>query len=281
MIESLYHLIEMWAPFQWTQFDFMKNALLTVILMAPVFGLTGTMVVNNRMAFFSDAIGHAALTGIAIGVILGFGDPLWAMLIFALVLAILISWAQRVTGSSNDTIIGVFFSTAVALGVVVLSKGGGFARYSKYLVGDILSVTGSDLLLLTGVLVLVLLFWLFAFNRLFLVSFNSSVAGSRGIDVARLETLFAVLVALVVTASIQWVGLLIINALIVLPAAAAKNVANSMRNYTVITVMISLIAGVAGLIMSYYWSTATGATIVLAAFVCYLLTVVWRRLLIR
>ncbi|MGE5372501.1 MAG: metal ABC transporter permease [Solirubrobacterales bacterium] len=275
-MEIWYRLVEHLLPFGWVQYDFMKNALLAVILVAPIFGLTGTMVVNNRMAFFSDAIGHAALTGIALGVLLNLADPLWAMIIFAVILAVLMVMARLRTEASPDTTIGVFFATAVALGIVILSRGGGFNKYSRYLIGDLLSVTPTDIAMLLGVCIIVLLFWVFFYNRLFLTSFNPSVAASRGIRVVQVEIVFAVMIALVVTVSIQWVGLLIINSLLILPAAAARNITRSMKAYNAAGVLISLLSGITGLILSYAWGTATGATIVLVTFAIYAATA-WMR----
>jgi zinc transport system permease protein len=224
------------------------------------------------MAFFSDAIGHSALTGIAIGVLLGMGDPLLAMLAFSIILAIGISNVKFRSRSSPDTIIGVFSSTAVALGIVILSRGGGFAKYSNYLIGDLLSISVSQIIILTAVLTLVLLFWAVFFNQLLLVSVNSSLARSRGINVRAVELAFSIIVALVVTVSIQWVGILIINSLLVLPAAAARNLAVNMRQYHLITLLIAVISGLSGLICSYYWGTASGATIVLCASVLFILS---------
>ncbi|CFX27428.1 ABC-3 [Syntrophomonas zehnderi OL-4] len=259
-------------PFQWAQYSFMLNALLAVFLVSPLFGILGTMVVNNKMAFFSDAIGHSALTGIAIGVLLGMRDPLAAMLAFSVLLAIGISLVKAHGKSSPDTVIGVFSSTAVALGIVILSRGGGFARYSNFLIGDLLSITVQEILMLLIVLIIVLLFWARFFNQLLLVSVNPSLAGSRGIKVLYIEIIFSVIMAIVVTISIQWVGILIINSLLILPAAAARNIAGNMRQYHVIAVLIAIISGLTGLILSYYWGTATGATIVLCASLFYVLT---------
>ncbi len=275
MIEIWYAIVDNLLPFGWVEFDFMKNALLAVLLVSPVFGLLGTMVVNNRMAFFSDAIGHAALTGIGIGVLLGLGDPLWAMLIFAALLAAGITWAKRRTEASADTVIGVFFSTAVALGVVILSREGGFNRYSQYLIGDLLSISPQELNLLVIVLLAVLFFWGLFFNRLFLVSFNHAVARSRGVNIFLVEMSFAILLALIVTMSIQWIGILIINSLLILPAAAARNLADNMKTYHVLAVLISVLSGIVGLFLSYYWGTATGATIVLCSFILYIVTITW------
>ncbi|MGD0152343.1 MAG: metal ABC transporter permease [Thermacetogeniaceae bacterium] len=278
-MEFWYGLIGHLLPFQWAHFIFMKNALLAVLLITPVFGLTGTMVVNNRMAFFSDAMGHAALTGIALGVIMGMGNPLWAMLIFAALLGGLITWAYLKTETSLDTVIGVFFAVTVALGVIILSRGGGFNKYSVYLIGDLLSITPNEILMLAVVLIAVLVLWFTLFNKFFLVSFNASVARSRGVNIALIQMIFSIMLALIVTISIQWVGILIINSLIILPAAAARNVSTNMRSYHVVTIVISLISGLVGLILSFYWGTASGATIVLCTFIFYLLTIVRKGLL--
>jgi len=260
-----YNLVDFLLPFEWAHYIFMKNALLGVLLVTPMFGLLGTMVVNNKMAFFADALGHSALTGIAIGVILGIKNPIWSMLAFSLMLAVLIIKVKNVNTSSTDTIIGVFASTAVALGVVILSFRGGFTKYSVYLIGDLLSISKIDLIILPIILIIVLIIWSVAFNKLLLVSVNQLLARSRGINVDFYEYLFTITVAVIVTISIQWVGVLIISSMLVLPAAAARNISSNIRQYHVYSVAIALISGVAGLILSYFLGSASGATMVLLA----------------
>ncbi len=267
-----YTWIPQLLPFEWASHIFMQNALLAVLLVTPLFGILGTMVVNNKMAFFSDALGHSALTGIAIGVILGMSDPLWAMLTFSILLALGISFVKASSTSSPDTIIGVFSATAVALGIVILSRSGGFTKYSRFLIGDLLSITPNELLMLFFLVLGVLAFWVFMFNQLLLVSINSSLARSRGSNVRLLEILFSIIMAVIVTISIQWVGLLIINSLLILPAASARNISHDMRQYHLFSVSIALLSGLAGLLLSYYWGTATGATIVLCSAAFFLLT---------
>lgn len=222
------------------------------------------------MAFFSDTIGHAALTGIAIGVLLGFQDPLWVMVLFSVFLALGISVLKTTTDASTDTIIGAVSATMVALGIVILSRGGGFNKFTRFLVGDLLSITPNELLLLVFTLAGVILLWGVMFNKFLLVSVNPSFALSRGIPVRLVDTLFCIATAVIVTISIQWVGILIINSFLILPAAAARNISRNMRQYHVISLLITLISGIAGLLMSYYWSTATGATIVLLTSLFYL-----------
>jgi len=269
MMSLWYQLVGTLLPFEWAQHLFMKNALLGVLLVTPIFGLLGTMVVNNRMAFFSDALGHSALTGIAIGVILGIDQPLWSMIFFSMLLSVIILSVKNANTASTDTIIGVFSSTAVALGIVLLSSRGGFNKYSVYLIGDLLSIGTTDLLILVIVFFVVIVLWFLIFNKLLMVSVNQSLARSRGINVRLYDYLFTMIMAVIVTISIQWVGILIISSLLVLPAAAARNISRNMRQYHIYSVSIAVISGLSGLILSYFWGTATGATIVVISSVFF------------
>jgi zinc transport system permease protein len=271
-METLYVLIDRLLPFAWAHHVFMKNALMAVLLVGPMFAVMGTMIVNNKMAFYSDTIGHSALTGIAIGILLGFRDPLWVMVIFSFLLAIAISMLKYHSTASTDTVIGAVSASMVALGIVILSRGGGFAKYSMYLIGDILSITPKEMYLLVAAFIIILLLWGTMFNKLLLVSINQTLARSRGINVRVVETLFCIVTAVIVTISIQWVGILIINSFLILPAAAARNITRNMKQYHVVSVVISIISGIAGILLSYYWATATGATIVLIAAVFYLIS---------
>lgn len=271
-----YSLVDLLLPFGWLDHMFMKNALLGVLLVTPIFGLLGTMIVNNRMAFFSDSLGHSALTGIAIGVILGIKNPIWSMLFFSVLITIAILVVKEANTASTDTIIGVFSSTAMALGIVILSRNGGFTKYSVYLIGDLLSISPSDLLTLGIVFVVVIVVWIVIFNKLLLASLNQSLASSRGINVRLYEYLFTMIMAVIVTISIQWVGILIISSLLILPAASSRNIAKNMREYHVYSVLIAIISGVSGLILSYFWGTATGATIVLISSVFFAVTFIMK-----
>jgi ABC-type Mn2+/Zn2+ transport system permease subunit len=145
-------------PLELLQWEFMKNAFLAIFLMAPLFGILSTMIVTGRMSFFSDALGHSAFTGIAIGSLCGMAAPLWAAVIFSVVFALLFSYVRNRSNQAADTLIGVFSSTAVALGIFITTLGGGsFTKYNKYLIGDILSITPGEIaslaLVLAGVLI--------------------------------------------------------------------------------------------------------------------------------
>ena len=272
----IYDILETLLPFQWIQYDFMKNALVAILIITPLFGLLGTMIVNNRMAFFSEALGHSAFTGIAIGVIFGIAETNLSMVVFAVTFALLLNKIKRMNTISTDTIISVFASFSTAIGLVILSKGGNFSKYSNLLVGDILSITAKEIFFLLLVFVVTIAFWLFAFNKLHALSVNQSLAQSRGVRVILIDNLFVVLIAIIVMLSIKWVGILIINALLILPAAASRNLADDMREYHLFSILISVFSGVLGLILSYYNSTATGPTIVIVAAIVFFATLVAR-----
>ncbi|MFH0754107.1 MAG: metal ABC transporter permease [Candidatus Omnitrophota bacterium] len=281
MIDTWYKLVDVLLPFEWGQYLFMKNALLAVLVITPVYALMGTMVVSNRMAFFTDVLGHSALAGIAIGVLCGIHDPTWPMIIMAVCLAILINIFKGWTRASTDTVLGVFLAFMVALGITILSRQGGFVKYTKYLIGDILAVSPSEIFWLVVIFLAVLIYWCVVSNALIMTSVNSSLARSRRIKVFLIETSFTILLAVVVMLSIRLVGILIINSLLVLPAAASRNFARNTRAYTLWAVIFSVVSGVVGLVTSYYWGTASGATIVLFSVGFYVISVVAGRALPR
>ena len=256
-------------PAEMLQWEFICNALLAVLLMAPLFGLTSTMIVTGRMSFFSDALGHSAFTGIAIGCICGVGNPTWVAVIFAVGFALLFSYVRSRSHQTADTLIGVFSSTAVALGIFIATLGGGsFTKYNRYLIGDILSVTPGEIGALALVLVAVFVFWILFSNRLTLSAVHPALASSRGFSPNVSQTLFTTAIAVIVTLAISWVGLLILNSLLVLPAASSRNIAKNLRQYHGFSVLFALVAGIAGLVISYYLGASAGAAIslVLALF---------------
>ena len=272
-----YWLCEL-LPIEMLRWDFMKNALLAILLMAPLFGLMSTMIVTGRMSFFSDALGHSAFTGIAIGAICGIAAPVWAAVIFSVMFALLFSFVRSRSNQAADTLIGVFSSAAVALGIFVATLGGGsFTKYNKYLIGDILSVSPAEIGMLALTLVGVLVFWVLYANRMTLTAIHPQLASSRGIPVKLAQTLFTVTIAVVVTLSISSVGLLILNSLLVLPAASARNVAKNLRQYHGLSVLFALVAGVSGLIVSYYWGASAGAAISLILALIFAVTFCFRK----
>ena len=265
-------------PIEMLRWDFMKNALLAILLMAPLFGLMSTMIVTGRMSFFSDALGHSAFTGIAIGCICGIAAPIWVAVIFSVVFAVLFSYVRSRSNQAADTLIGVFSSAAVALGIFIATMGGGsFTKYNKYLIGDILSISPSEIGLLALTLVAVVIFWIVYSNRMTLANIHPALASSRGVPVALTQTIFTVAIAVVVTLSISSVGLLILNSLLVLPGASARNVAKNLKQYHLFSVSFALIAGIFGLVASYFWGCSAGAAISLMLTLIFSVTFGFRK----
>ncbi|MBQ1681721.1 MAG: metal ABC transporter permease [Agathobacter sp.] len=254
-----------------TMFDysFMRMAFLAILIITPLFGLLGTMIVNKKMAYFSDALGHSALTGIAVGVICGMHDTTLSMILFAIVFALLLNWINAKAFASTDTVISVFSSCAIAIGLAILSRGGSFSQYSGILVGDVLSITMPEVTGLFAVFIITIIFYLICYNAISAIAVSPILARSRHIRVYLLESLFSVLVAVIVTVSIKWVGILIINALLILPAASARNVSQNARSYSAYAVIFAMFSGIVGLFVSYFTNVATGPMIVIIASAIY------------
>ena len=265
-------------PVEMLRWDFMKNALLAILLMAPLFGLLSTMVVRSRMSFFSDALGHSAFTGMAVGALCGIGNPTWAAVLFALFFSVLFNVVRRKTALASDTVIGVFASTAMALGIFLSTLGGrSFTKFNSLLIGDILSVEPAKIALLAAILALVLVLWAVSFNQLMLSNLHPALADSRGVRVVWQEGVFSAAIAVVVTLSMTWVGLLVINSLLVLPGASARNVARNMWQYHLFSLLGAVVAGVAGLMTSYYLGASAGAAITLYLAVWFMVTFLLRK----
>ena len=271
-MDVIYNILETILPFEFMQYAFMKNAFLAILLVSPIFAILGTMIVNNKMAFFSDALGHSALTGIAIGSILGISNMNISMFIFAVIFAILLNLVKNKTSYGADTIISVFSSIAIALGLAILAQSGSFNKYSSYLVGDILSISKTEIIYLFIAFILVFFFWFKLFNKLNAVSINSVLAKSKGINVKLLDNLFAIMIAVMVMISIRWVGILLINSMMILPAASSRNIAKNMRTYHAYSIIFALFSGIVGLIISYYTNIPTAPMIVILSGVIYFIT---------
>ena len=275
---SFWYAIVDLLPFEWAQPGFMKNALLAVLVISPLFGILSTMVVQSRMSFFSDALGHSAFTGIAIGVLCGLAEPMWCAVIFAVAFALLFTYVRRRSNMASDTVIGVFSSTAVALGIFIATLGGGsFTKFNSLLIGDILSVESAKIALLAAILLVVLVLWVCSFNELMLSAIHPALADSRGIKVFWQEAVFSAAIAVGVTVSMTWVGLLVINSLLVLPAAGARNLARNLRQYHLFSLLGAVLAGIAGLLTSYYIGASAGASITLYLAAFFAVTFLFRK----
>lgn len=278
MIDILHKLIGL-LPFDWVEYGFMKNAFLAVLVVTPCFGLAGTMVVANRLSFFSDVIGHSSLAGIAIGMVLGLGDVRPAMIIFAVLLAVAMNIFIEVSGAANDTVLGIILAATTGLGVVMLSRAGSFNRYSDLIVGNILSVQPGEIFFLFILLLVVLVFWFLFGGYLAILSVDPALVYDRRVSPFVVRTMFTVLIAVLVILSIRWIGVLIINALFIIPAAAARLWSGSLRGYYAGSVLVSMASGISGLIISFYWGSAAGGAMVLCAVVIYVISIIMKAVL--
>lgn len=261
-MDTIYNFLDL-LPFEFINYTFMKNALVAIILSSPIFALLGTMIINKRMAFFSDAMGHSALCGIAVGVIFGLTNHSLSMVIFAVLFSILLNYVKDRTTYGADTIISVFTSIAIALGLALLSLKGNFNQYNKYLVGDILSISKDQIIFLFFCLLFVIILWIFSYNKLNADSINRTLSRSKGINGKVFDYIFSAFIAVVIMLSIQWIGILLINSLLILPAASSRNISTNTRQYHVWSIVFSLIMGISGLIISYYAKVPTGSMIIL------------------
>ena len=276
----LYACLSALLPFDVLQARFMQQALLGLLLIAPMAAAMGVQVINFRMAFFSDAIGHSAFAGVALGLLFAV-SPHWTMPLFGLAVGLAIMAMQRRSSLSTDTVIGVIFAAVMAFGLAMVSRDRSVARdLQRFLYGDILTITDPELLGLGLLFILVMLFQAWGYNRLLYISLNPVVASTHRVPVAICQYLFAGLLSLVVMFSVWAVGVLLVTALLIVPAAAARNFARSAGSMFWWSLLIGATSAVAGLLISAQeWArTATGPTVVLCGFAWFLVSQVTARI---
>lgn len=250
-------------------YGFMQRALIAGVLVGLLCGVLGFFVVLKRMSFIGVGISHSAFGGIAIGVLCGV-EPLIAAAIFATLVAWGIGWLSRAGRLHEDTSIGILFSSAMALGVALISLSRTYqVDLFGYLFGNILSVSPGDLWLLGGLSLVVLGTVVFLFKELLFLSFDEEVARASGLPVTALWYLLLTCLALAVVAAIRVVGIVLVEALLVIPAAIGYQVAGGYRVMIGVSVLSGVVAAVAGLFISYFLNVAAGATIVLTLTVLF------------
>jgi zinc transport system permease protein len=246
---------------------FMQQAMVGLLLLAPMTASMGIQVVNFRMAFFSDAVSHSAFAGVALGILFAF-DPHLTMPLFGILVGLGIVLVKRTSSLSTDTVIGVFFSGVIAFGLAVVSRDPASTRnLQMFLYGDILTIDNRDIVFLLGLFLVFFYYQARAYNRLLYIGINPTLARTHRVSVGFHQYTFAAFLSLVVMFSVWAVGVLLVTALIIVPAAAARNFARSAGGMFWWSLIISLSSAVAGLILSAqdFARAATGATIVLVA----------------
>jgi zinc transport system permease protein len=277
-MESFFHpiytFLQTTIPFEWAQFDFIWRAIGAMLIISPLCAALGVHVVNFRMAFFSDAISHSTFAGVALGVLFGV-NPSITLIGFGMLAGLSITLFKGRSDLSSDTVISVILSATVALGITVLYAQKETRNLEAYLYGSVLAINELELLLLLILGALVFILMGFLFNRLFLISLNHHLAASRGIPVTLFEYGFALILAVVVTFSIRALGLFLVTAMLVVPAATARNLAGGMSSLFWVAMVCGLISGIVGILLSFYWDTPTGASAILISCLFFLFS--WLR----
>ncbi len=271
-LDFLYDLAGRTLPFECMQMRFMQQALVGLLIIAPTAALMGVQVVNFRMSFFADAISHSAFTGIALGLILGM-SPHLSTPVFAALMGVAIIAFLRKSSLSEDAMIGVFFSGVVAFGLAVVSREKNISRdIQRFLYGDILTIGDAEIWSMLILAAVIVAFQAYAYNRLLYIGLNPVLAAAHRVRVAAYQYVFALLLSLIVILSVWAVGVLLVTALLIVPAAAARNMARNAGGMVWWALFVSIVSAMAGLLISAQdWArSATGATVILVAFTMFL-----------
>lgn len=260
------------------QFDFMRNAIAAGILVSIACGIIGTLVVVNRIVFISGGIAHAAYGGIGLGYFFQFSPVLGAM-VFSIAAALGMGTLQRRIKERADTIIGVMWAMGMAIGIILLDLTPGYkADLMSYLFGSILAVPRSDLLLMSVIdLAIALLVTLF-YKELLAISFDETFAIVRNVPVGAIYLLLMGAIALTVVMMMRVVGLIMVIALLTVPAAIAGQFVKDMKVMMVWASLLGIVFTTSGLWLSYTLNLTSGATIILVSGIAYLLSLVLKTL---
>lgn len=265
------------------KYGFVVNALICAILLGPSLGAIGTMVVVKRMAFFSNAIGHAALTGIAIGIFFGepVSSPYVSLFSFALLFAIFLNFSRNRSGMSHDTLIGVFLAASIAIGsalMLVVTRDINIHILDSFLFGSILSAGNGDITLLLVITIFTVILGALFFNKLMLTGLNPILASVRGVSVVALDYMFVILIALLTVSSVKIVGAILVEALLIIPAAAARNISSSLKSFIIYSIIFSTFSATVGIILpvELNLSVPSGGAIIIIATIIFIITLIIR-----
>lgn len=263
------------------QYSFVINSLICALFLGPILGIFGTMVVTKKMAFFSEAIGHSALTGIALGIFLG--EPIDAPYImlysYCIIFAIIINFTRNRTKMSSDTLIGIFLSLSIAIGgslIILVSSKTNMHILEGLLFGSILTVNDIDILILIISSIILITIIMPNYNKMLLSTFNSNIAHIKGINVKLMDYIFIVLVTLVTLASIKIIGISLVEALFLIPAASAKNISRSIKGFFGFSILFGLLSSILGIIIPLILDLPipSGGAIIMVSSIFFFITVI-------
>lgn len=287
---SIYEWCSAWVEQGWLPemfaYEFLVNALFASLMIGPLLGLLGTLVVVKRLAFLSEAVGHSVLTGVSIGILLGepVDSPLISLFSFSILFALLLQWIKGRSTIPYDALIGVFLSFALAMGAALLlyvAKHINAHLIEQVMFGSILVTATDDLLMLIIICVLVGLLALRFGNQAYLVAISPDVAHSQRVNTKAHDYAFVIMIALITVASVKIIGAVLVGALLLIPAASARLVASNLKQLMILSVMFASTASVLGVLIPMYlqWPVSAGPAITLFACAWFLLSLLYRQLI--
>ena len=260
------------------RYAFFIRGLLSVLLLAPLLGGMSHLVVARRLSFFSAALGQAALTGLTIGLVV-LGEPLNAayggIFGFCFLSALAMVYVRRHASLPSDTLVGVFLSMTLGLGIcllVAVTKRFNIHQVEAVMFGSLLTVTDTDLAILLGIGIVIAVVFAWVYNQLLLDSLDRSLARVSGVPSAFLDYLFVMLLTAAIVVSLKVIGALLVEAMVVVPAAAARNLARTTRSYLSLSIATAFLAGVGGLFISSRLLVPSGGAVVLAMSALFFVT---------
>jgi len=266
------------------EYGFLVNALVAALIIGPLLGGMGSLVVIKRLAFFSEAVGHAALTGIAIGILLGepAAHPYASLFSFCLIFALLLHWVKSRTSVPYDALVGVFLAVAIAMGAALLlyvARKVNVHILENVLFGSILTVQDRDLFILAVIGALCLFLTVGFGNQALLASLNPELAQVNGINTRLFDYIFVVLIALITVAAVKIAGAILVGAMLLIPATTARLVTKNIRQFFWTNIVLSTLCCLTGIIlpMALELPIPSGAAIVLLASLAFVLAVLANR----
>lgn len=245
--------------------DFLLRALTAGIIVAILCGSLGVFILWRRMAYFGDTVSHASILGVSLGILMGVSVS-FGVIATSIAVALAMLLLRRNQRFSNDTVLGVLAHSALSLGLVLMAfVEGQQIDLNAWLFGDILAVTKLDLMILAGAGTFLLIILKGIWQPLLSMSVSEDLARVEGVNVAGIGLTYTLLVAITIAVGIKVIGALLISSMLIIPAAAARNIAQSPESMALYAMLIGVMAVVLGLTSSYFWDTPAGPSIVVAA----------------
>lgn len=257
---------------------FMQRALLAGIILGFVLAFLGVFVTLKRMSFLGDGLAHTTLAGVALGVLAGI-NPLWLAFVVSIIAVTIIYFLERKTNISSDAIIGLIFTSGMALGVVLLSLKQGFQPdLISFLFGNILTINTTDLIFIALFSAIIIIFLIKFYKPLTLLILDRESASLLHKNIGALEFLFYIFLAIAIVLGIKMLGIILISALLIIPASTAKLFSASFKNLVINSILVSELIVILGLILSYWFDLPSGAIIILVGTFLFFITFVLKKL---